>query len=148
MAKRKRSRPTKPETLTEEKPMIKVDHSKMGLVPVEPGFYGFKVLRAKKVKAKTSTGTNAIITALITEADNKDMLGKEVVDNLPLQENTLWRINAFYQACMGEAIPEGDYSEGDLYELIADTKEADFHAEVTVEQYEGRDRNKLSNFSE
>lgn len=144
----KRSRSTKPPPLTEENKMIKVDHSKMGLVLAEPGFYGFKVLRTKKQKAKTSGATVAIVVSIITEADNKDMLGKQVLDNLPLMESTLWRVNGFYTACMGEALPEGDYSEQDLYDLIADTKDTTYHAEVIVDQYEGRDRNRLQNFSE
>ena len=145
----KRSSTTKqPKPLTEEPKMIKVDHRKMGIVPVEPGFYGYKVLRTKKVQSKSSAGKNAIVTVIITEADNNDMLGKQIVDNLPLQESTLWRINNFYQACMGEPLPEGDYSEEDLYTLIADTKDCTFHAECTVEKYEGRDRNRLSNFAE
>lgn len=128
--------------------MIKVDHAQMGIEPVEAGFATLKVSSLKKQKAKSSDNQVVLVTSIVTKHDNKEQKGRRVVDNLTLLEQSLWNIDAFYFACTGEHIPEGDFSEQDLFEMLESTKGMEFSAEITIDQAPtGRMMNKLSNYA-
>jgi len=151
MVKKRKKEPKAPKKKSTKKggetKMIKVDQSTRAGAIVEPGFYKFKVSGWKIADSKSSDAKNAFMTSIVTEGDNEEMLGQKVVDNFPLQENSVWRADVFYQACMGEPIPDGDYSEEDLFAILQDTIGTDFGAEAIIDTYQGTKRNRLQNFS-
>jgi len=128
--------------------MIKVDHAAMAITPLPEDTYHFKVSELKKQKAKSSENQVVLVTAIVLESNEPELVGKKVLDNFPLVESALWRLNGLYHACMGEPLPEGDYDEDTLYEeVVTQIKGADFISGLTIDTYQGQKRNRFANFA-
>jgi hypothetical protein len=74
---------------------------------------------------KSQTGNPKItvkytITSESTTKEKGDpsTIGETVLETLSLQEQAMWRTNAFYKTITGERIPQGDYDEIEFVEML------------------------------
>jgi hypothetical protein len=110
---------------------IKIDHVAMGIKTLEPGTYRVTITRADKQQSKSG---NPMVVFEYTDQEG----GGKIPDFVPIIEEAAWRFNSIYKACTGEDIPEGDYSEEELQNMLI---EACLNQELVILVEEDTDQN-------
>jgi len=68
---------------------------------------------------------------LTSEIDDvNESMGAKVLENCSLLPQALWKLNDYYKQVVGEDIPQGDYSQEEFKEIIADIIGSDWSLEL------------------
>ena len=78
-------------------------------------------------------------------SDSKDStIGERILETFSLQPQALWRINDLYKEATGENIPQGDYEDLELQEILeGDLKGTEWNLLLETETYEGREQTRV-----
>ena len=61
-----------------------------------------------------------LTTELYPKGAKETSLGERVLETFSLQEQAMWNLNGLYKAATGENLPQGDYDEAELQEILED----------------------------
>ena len=101
------------------------------------GVYDFVVVDANECRSKSS-GNEMIALELLVRNGNTEI---KVYDQLVFTSNSLWKIDAF-RAATGEKLVPGQTVNIDAFDLV----ERAGKCVLTVEKYQGRDKNKVQEY--
>ena len=84
------------------------------------------------------------LTELYSKSASETSIGERVLETFSLQSQALWRINDLYKEGTGESLPQGDYEEAELQELLEGAlKGTEWNLLLGTEEYEGREQTKV-----
>jgi len=84
------------------------------------------------------------LTELYPKGAPESSIGERVLETFSLQSQALWRINDLYKEGTGENLPQGDYGEAELQELLEGAlKGTEWNLLLGTEEYEGREQTKV-----
>jgi len=84
------------------------------------------------------------LTELYPKGAPESSIGERVLETFSLQSQALWRINDLYKEGTGESLPQGDYEEAELQELLEGAlKGTEWNLLLGTEEYEGREQTKV-----
>ena len=102
--------------------LIKVPKKEeMSPKPICDGAYQVQV---SKIELRRSDKGNNYFNVELNVASqgpdlNEKTIGRKVFDNVPFTNESIFRTNAFYKACTGNDLPEGDHSIEELAAKIS-----------------------------
>jgi len=84
------------------------------------------------------------LTELYPKDASESSIGERILETFSLQSQALWRINDLYKEGTGESLPQGDYEEAELQELLEGAlKGTEWNLLLGTEEYEGREQTKV-----
>lgn len=121
----------------------------LSLPLIPPGGYRARV---SGYKVKTSSSGNSYIfwefTLMSQGPDEKvSTVGRKVFDQTTLTEESLWKLNQLYNACTGEQLPPGEYSEEELINFVTSRcLNREIFIKIEHDVYQGQTRVRVTSF--
>ena len=84
------------------------------------------------------------LTELYPKDAPESSIGERVLETFSLQSQALWRINDLFKESTGENLPQGDYEDAELQEILEEAlKGTEWNLLLGTEEYEGREQTKV-----
>jgi len=122
-----------------------------GQDPVPAGIYQAKYNNHSLKDSKAGNPTIWLTFVLETQGANPEIktIGKKVVDNITLTEDSLWRANELYNAATGEDLPQRAFETEEEFTafLVAALQNKPLLLDISIGVYKGKPRNSIDSFS-
>ena len=104
---------------------------------------GISLGKSKEGKPK-ATVRYVCLTELYPKDTPETSIGERILETFSLQPQALWRINDLYKEATGGNLPQGDYEDPELQEILEEAlKGTEWNLLLETEEYEGREQTKV-----
>lgn len=111
--------------------------------PCRAAIEGISLGKSKEDKPK-ATVRYVCLTELYPKDQEETSIGERILETFSLQPQALWRINDLYKEATGDNLPQGDYEDPELQEILEEAlKGTEWNLLLGTETYEGKDQTKV-----
>ena len=101
-------------------------------------------LGKSKADQPKATVRYVCLTELYPKDAPESSIGERILETFSLQSQALWRVNDLYKEAIGENLPQGDYEDAELQEILEEAlKGTEWNLLLATEEYEGREQTKV-----
>ena len=111
--------------------------------PCRAAIEGISLGKSKEDKPK-ATVRYVCLTELYPKDAQETSIGERILETFSLQPQALWRINDLYKEAAGESLPQGDYEDPQLQEILEEAlKGTEWNLLLETEEYQGNQQTKV-----
>ena len=80
------------------------------------------------------------LTELYPKGGEETSIGERILESFSFLPQAVWRLNDLFKEAVGDSIPQGDYEESELQEILEEgLKGTEWDLVLETEVYEGRE---------
>jgi len=111
--------------------------------PCRAAIEGVSLGKSKEDKPK-ATVRYVCLTELYPKDAPETSIGERILETFSLQPQALWRLNELYKESTGENLPQGDYEDPELQEILEEAlKGTEWNLLLGTEEYQGNQQTKV-----
>lgn len=119
--------------------------NKSGSTPVPAGVYQARAaFKAGTTKDGLKDMMKVEFSLIGKDPNGKKVTDRKVFDNITFEESMIWKWNALYEAATGEEMPDGTFTFDEMIGIVGGAIQGKVvNIEVSVEEYDGKETNKV-----